>query len=60
MKFDLVKRIIAIKLEEAEQKRLLAEKAENRRKIMALMGEKKDEALKGKTLEELQAMLNTL
>lgn len=56
-KFDLVLFVIKVKKDERNQAQALAEKAANKQKIMALIDKKKDEALAGKPLEELQALL---
>jgi len=58
--FEIVKHIIKVKLEEAEVKKLAAEKKAQKQKIMGLIEEKKDQALSAKSLEELQAELDNL
>jgi len=57
LKFEIVKHVIKIKLEEADAKKLLLEKKANSQKIMALISQKKDEALSSKSLEELEKLL---
>ncbi len=59
-KFDLVLMVIKTKMEERDQARAQEEKKANKQKIMALIDRKKDEALAGKSAEELQALLNTM
>ena len=58
LKFEIVKHVIKIKLEEAEAKKLLADKRANKQKIMELISRKKDEELSGKSLEELEKLLS--
>ena len=58
--FDVVIHIINVKISEAkavEQCRLAREK---KQKIMAIIEQKKDEALSSASLEDLEAMLNSL
>lgn len=57
-KFDLVLYVIKTKMEERDLAQAAADKAANKQKIMALIDRKKDEALAGKPLEELQALLS--
>lgn len=59
-KFDLVLFIIKVKMEERDAAKLLEEKRINKQKIMSLIERKKDEALAGKSADELQALLNTM
>ena len=56
-KIEIIKEIVADKLAAQERaKNAMKRKAENQR-ILEIMADKKDAALKEKTLEELQAML---
>ena len=57
---DVVKHIIAIKLEEAAAAKTLKEKKEKQQKILELISQKKDEALGAKTVEELEKELAEL
>lgn len=59
-KFDLVLYVIKVKMEERDAAKLRVEKEANKQKIMALIDRKKDEALAGKSAEELQALLNSM
>lgn len=59
-KFDLVLLVIKTKMEERDAAKALADKQANKQKIMALIDKKKDEALAGKSAEELQALLSTM
>lgn len=59
LKFDIIKHIIDIKKSERNAHDLDTKKKEENKKIMALIAEKQDDALKGKSIEELQAMLQS-
>jgi hypothetical protein len=60
LRFDIVKHVIGAKIEENQKAAKAREDAEKKQKIMALIADKKDEVLKGKPLEELEAMLTAL
>ena len=60
LKFDIVKHIIDVRLTEAEAAALVRSNAEKKQKIMALIADKQDEELKGKSLEELNALVASL
>ena len=57
LKFDIVKHIISTKLAEAEAEETAVGTKQKNQKILALIADKQDEELKGKTVEELKAML---
>ena len=57
LKFDIVKYIIDTKLSEAEAKANSLAKKQYNEKILKLIEEKEEEALKGKSPEELKQML---
>jgi CxxC motif-containing protein len=59
-KFDIVLYVIKVKMEERDAAAAKAEKEATKQKIMALIDKKKDEALAGKTADELMAMLNSM
>lgn len=59
-KIEIVKHIVKIKLEEAEARTKAAEKREQKRRIQELIANKQDEALQGKSIDELQAMLASM
>ena len=59
-KFDLVLTVIKTKMEERDAAKALADKLANKQKIMALIDKKKDEAMAGKSLEELQGLVNAM
>jgi len=56
-KFELVKEIINVRLEEAERKLLAKERAAKRAQLIELIGKKEISALEGKSIEELKAEL---
>jgi hypothetical protein len=57
LKFDIVLDILQTKLEEAEVNRTALDEKARRSKIETLIAEKKDEELKGLSVEELQKLL---
>ena len=57
LQFDIVLDVLETKVNEAEIARQKLEDKAHNQKIMDLIMEKKDEALKGKSLKELEAML---
>lgn len=59
-KIEIVKFIVAVKLNEAEAKRIRAEQKEKRNRIAEILADKQDEELRGKSVEELTAMLNAM
>lgn len=57
LKFDLVIDVLETKVAERDAAAEKAEKDEHNEKIMALIVEKKDEELKGKSIKQLMAMM---
>ena len=57
IKIEIIKTIVADKLAEKERAKRSAERKAQNQKILEIMADKKDAALKEKTLEELQAMI---
>lgn len=57
LKFEIVKYIIGVRLNEIEQAKKVKENAQQREKILSLIADKEDEELKSKSKEELLAML---
>ena len=55
--FEIALDILNTKVEEAELLREKKERKEKNQKILSLIEEKKDESLKGKSLKQLEAML---
>lgn len=60
LKIDIVKHIVSVKLEEKAAKDTERAKRLQKQKIMSILAEKEDEALHGKSIEELQKMLGDL
>ena len=57
IKFAIVKHIIKVKLTEAAAARLAMENKRRRQQILCLINDKKNDELRGKTIEELEAMI---
>lgn len=57
LRFDVVLEILNTKAEEAQAISEQAEIREHNKKIIALISEKQDESLKGKSIKQLEAML---
>lgn len=60
LQFDLVKHVIDVKLAERDAAKLARERKAQKQEILAIIADKKSEALKGKSLEELTALLENL
>lgn len=60
LKFDVVKSIIDIRLADKERAEKAAATRAKKQRIMALIEEKQDEDLKGKSAEELSALLEEI
>jgi hypothetical protein len=60
LSFDIVKHVIDAKLAENRAENEKRARAEKKQRILAIMADKQDESLKGKSLDELQAELATL
>lgn len=59
-KIAIVKHIVNVKLAEAQQRTKDNEKREQKRRLLELIADKEDEALQGKSIEELKAMAAAL
>ena len=59
-KIEIVKHIVAAKLSEADKARQAKKRREEKQRIAELIADKQDEALREKSLAELQAMLNAM
>lgn len=59
-KIEIVKHIVKVKQEETEQRKKATEKREYKRRLQELIANKQDEALQGKSIDELQAMLASM
>ena len=60
LKLELVKHIISVKLQEAEEARNRANRASEKEKLLRLLDEKQNEALRALTPEEIQERLKAL
>lgn len=60
LKIEVVKHIFSVKSAEKEERRNLAERKAKKERLMELVAKKQDAELEGKTLEELQGMINEL
>lgn len=56
--FDIVKHIIEVKVAERTKANDAAKKRETKQKILEIIAAKQDEALRNKSLEELQALVD--
>ena len=59
-KIQIVRYIVAVKQEEANKAKTARANKEQKQKLLALIEEKKNEALAGKSIEELMAMAAAL
>lgn len=59
-KFDLVKYIITVRLEEVEEKERASERKAQKQQLLSIIEEKQQESLRGKSVEELQKMADQL
>lgn len=59
-KINIVKHIVSVKLAEIEKSKAEHDRAEQRQKIMSILANKQDEELRGKSADELRAMLAEL
>ena len=59
-KIEIVKYIVGVKLADAEKAKQAKENKEKKQKLMALIADKQDAELAGKSVAELQAMLAAL
>ena len=57
---DVVKRVIEVKLAEAETAKTAADKRERKQKLLSLIAEKQDNQLSELSVEELQAQVEAL
>lgn len=60
LKFEAVKHIIAVKLDEAKAARKEADNKREKAKLLEILGDKKDEELKGLSTKELEKMIKKL
>jgi hypothetical protein len=60
LKFDIVKHIIEVRLEENETAKTAKDKKEKKQKLLSLIAQKQDEKLLGLSLEDLQKEVESL
>ena len=60
VKLEIVKHVIAVRLAENEAARFAASRKAEREKLLGILGDKQDEALKSMTPEQIQARLAEL
>lgn len=60
LQIEVIKHIVTVKLAEKEARDNAQKRKEQKQKIMSLIAEKQDEALKGKSVEELSALLDQM
>lgn len=60
LSFDIVKHIIEARLLEAEKNEKRAENSAKKEKILSIIADKEDDALKGKSAEELKDLVANL
>jgi len=60
LKFDIVLHVISVVQSEAEATETLRANAEKKQQILSIIANKENEALSGKSIEELQAIAATL
>lgn len=59
-KISIVKHIVSVKQKESDDRKKENERKAQKQRILEIMADKQDEALKGKSLEELQKMLDEM
>lgn len=57
---EIIKYIVSVKLEEKKAAEMAKERKQQKQKIMSILASKQDEALQGKSIEELEKMLDEL
>jgi len=60
LKFDVVKHIIDVRLAEEDAAEKIKADRQKKQRIMAIIAEKEDQSLMGKSLEELKELANSL
>lgn len=60
LKLAVLRRIVEVRLAEQAAKDNARERAERKRELYALIADKQKEELRGKSLEDLQALVNSL
>lgn len=60
VQIEIIKYIVSVNLEEKKAAEMAKERKEQKQKIMSILASKQDEALQGKSIEELEKMLDEL
>lgn len=60
LKFDIVRRVIEVRMAEAEAAEQKKSSSEKKQKILELIAAKQDESLKSKSIDELNALINAM
>lgn len=58
--FEIVKHVISVKLQEKEAAKIKEEAKEKKSLIMSILADKENEELKGKSIDELRALMESL
>lgn len=60
LKFDVVKHILDVRVSERDARKVEADRASQKQKLLGILARKQDAELEGKTTEELSAMIQGL
>ena len=60
MKFEIVKRIIEVRVKERDEAALEAKRRQDKQRLLELIAKKEDQALEGLSVEDLRAMVDKL
>jgi hypothetical protein len=60
LQIDIIKHVVQVKLEEAEQRKSAADRRAKKQKLMEIIASKQDTELQGKSVEDLQRMVSEL
>lgn len=60
LSFEIVKHIITVRVQERDERAAAADRAARKHQLRELLAKKEDQALEGKTAEEIQAMIDAL
>jgi hypothetical protein len=60
MKFDLVRHIIAVRVQERDALKAAADRREKKQRILELIAQKEDEALGQRSIDELRALAESI
>lgn len=60
LRFDIVKHIIDVRISENEAAAEAKKRADKKQELLALIADKENEALRGKSLDELKAMIDSM